>query len=170
MKKFKIFITATLLFLSCSAIFAQTATKVTKKDFQLFIGNWNGTLTYLDYSSNKPYTMPADIEIRHLKKSNVFIFSNLYPDEPKANLSDSLTISENGKMINKATVKSKRKLTNGNIKIVTELMSIDGNDNKPATIRVTYTVGKNIYTNIKDVQFVGQNKWIKRHEYSYTRK
>ena len=82
-------------------------------------------------------------------RSNVFIFLNLYPDEPKATSSDTLTISNSGKMVNNETVKSKRKLGNGNTEIITELLGKDGNDNKPALIRTTYTVGKNIYTNIK---------------------
>lgn len=165
------FLIATVIFLSSvSTTSAQTLSKVKQKDFQTFVGNWNGTLTYLDYSSNKPYTMPANLEIKQLKKSNVFIFSNLYPDEPKANSSDTLTISNDGKMVNNETVKSKRKFRNGNTEIITEILSVDGNDNKPAIIRITYTVGNTIYTNIKEVKFIGQNEWIKRHEYSYTRK
>lgn len=163
-------IASVISFIIVSTTSAQTFSKVTQKDFQLFIGNWKGTLTYLDYSSNKPYTMPADMEVRQLNKSNVFIFSNLYPNEPKANSSDTLTISANGKMLNNETVKSIRKLKNGNIEIITELLSKDGNDNKPALIRIVYTVAKNIYTNIKEVKFIGRNKWIKRHEYNYTRK
>ncbi len=163
-------ITSIIFLLNFSAVFAQTSTKVTPKDFQLFVGNWKGTLTYLDYSSHKQYTMPADINISQLKKSNVFIFSNLYPDEPKANSTDTLIISHNGKMINNEIVKSKQKPDNGDTKIITGFLGKDGNDNMPALIRITYTVGKNIYTNIKEVQFVGQNEWIKRHEYSYTRK
>jgi len=96
-------------------------------------------------------------------------FSNSYPDEPKANSADTITISGNGKMINKERVRSKKKLDNGKLEIITEINGVDGNDNKPAIIRTTYTVGKNTYTNIKEIQFTGQNEWIKRHEYSYTR-
>jgi len=156
--------------LSISAAFAQTKTKITQKDFQSFIGNWKGSLTYLDYSSNKPYTMPAEMEIEQIKNTNVYILKNIYPDEPKANSSDTLTLSKNGRMINKEIVKSKKKLENGNTRIITEFLGIDGNDNKPAIIRITHTVGRNIYKNIKHVQFIGQKEWIKRHEYSYTRK
>jgi hypothetical protein len=170
MKLKTIFITVSILIISITSIFAQTKSKVSINEFRTLVGSWTGTLTYLDYSSNKPYTMPADVEISQIGKSRSFIFSNLYPNEPKANSSDTISISNNGKMLNKETVKAKTKLTNGDLEIITEFSSIDGNDNKPATIRITYIFGKKIFKNVKEVQFEGQDKWIKRHEYSYTRK
>ena len=33
------------------------------KDLAASTGSWQGKLTYLDYSSGKPYTMPANIKI-----------------------------------------------------------------------------------------------------------
>lgn len=156
--------------LGFSATFSQTSPKILNKDLNLLAGSWKGSLTYLDYTSNKPYTMPADLNIRRQGNSGIFILSNLYPNEPKANSLDTMTISHNGKMINKEAVKSKRILSNGDIEIVTETKGIDGNENKPAIIRITYTIGKTNFTNIKEVQFVGNTQWIKRHEYSYTRK
>ncbi len=169
MNKNNFLLTAVFFLATISSAFAQTA-KVSSKELQPLVGNWKGSLTYLDYSSGKPYTMPADIDIRQEKKSNLLFLSNLYPDEPKANSMDTLTISHNGQMINNATVRLNRKLKNGNREIVTEIAGFDGNDNKQATIRTTYTFGKGIFTNIKEVQFADQDVWIKRHEYSYTRK
>lgn len=169
MKKRSAFIIILFYTLFICSGFAQTSIKVSAKDFKPLIGIWHGTLTYLDYSSNKPYTMPADITIEQVGKTNKFIFSNIYPDEPKANSADTITINISGEMLNEEIVKSKRKLVDGNTQIITEYLSVDGNDNKPALIRHTYTVGKSIFTKRKDVQFVGQNEWIKRHEYSYTK-
>jgi hypothetical protein len=34
------------------------------KDLSSSVGNWEGTLTYLDYSSGKPFTMLANIKIK----------------------------------------------------------------------------------------------------------
>jgi len=68
-----------MIAMSVAAGFAQTSTKITKQDIQTFTGNWKGTLTYLDYTSNKPYTMPADIVIKQTGKSNVFIFFKFVP-------------------------------------------------------------------------------------------
>ncbi|RYG06800.1 MAG: hypothetical protein EOO07_28575 [Chitinophagaceae bacterium] len=133
------------------------------------IGEWHGSLTYLDYSSGKPYTMPANIQIRLSNNAKDLIIANIYPNEPKANSVDTLKISGNGKMINRETITSVYNLKSGSKQIITEYNGKDGNDNKPAVIRHTYTFDKNRYSNQKDVQFDGEKTWIKRHEYSYTK-
>ena len=148
---------------------AQVVKNISLKDFDLLIGSWQGNLTYLDYSSGKPYTMPANVDIRNSGKTNKFIFSNIYPKEPNANSVDTLTISKDGNKINDDSVKSIRKLGNGNVEIITELQGKDGNDNKPALIRHTYIFGNTVFVIRKDVQFTGQTEWIKRNEYSYTK-
>jgi hypothetical protein len=168
MNKWNLLIAFTTLLVSFAS-FAQSNPGLKLKDLHRLAGSWKGTLTYLDYSSNKPYSMPADVAIKRLKRLNAFIFSNVYPDEPKANSVDTLFIAANGTMVDGATVRSKRKLSNGNTEVVTERLAKDGNDHKPATIRVTYNFGTNSFTNIKHVQFAGETEWIKRHEYSYTR-
>lgn len=114
--------------------------------------------------------MQADISIYQSDNPKGLIITNIYPNEPKANSTDTLTISKNGRMINEQTVKSKRKLDNGNTEIITEYSGVDGNDMKAALIRITYNIGKTTFTKTKEVKFDGQDDWIKRHEYSYTRK
>lgn len=148
---------------------AQTNYKTVAKDFESLSGSWTGSLTYLDYSSGKPYTMPADIVIQRIGKTNQFSCSNLYPNEKSANSTDTLVISKDGKSIDGAQIKSRKKLPNGDVEITTEETGTDGNDNKPATFRQTYTFGKTTFKKRKDVQFEGESEWIKRHEYSYTR-
>jgi hypothetical protein len=153
-----------LLTLICGAL---VRFNTIQKDFNKLSGSWNGSLTYLDYSSGKPYTMPANLEIRRIAKTNKFVFSNIYPNEPSANSKDTVTISTDGKFIDKELVKSRRKLPNGDLEIITEEFGKDGNDDKPATFRHTYTLGPSTYINRKDVQFTGETEWINRHEYSY---
>ncbi len=167
MKHFFSAITLSMFVTVCNA---QGYFKMIKQDFEKLSGNWQGSLTYLDYSSGKPYTMPADIDIRRIGKTNQFAFSNIYPKEAAANAIDTILISRNGKFINKETVKSRKKLANGAIEIITEETGKDGNDDTPATFRHTYTLGVATYTNKKDVQFIGQTEWINRHVYSYRRK
>lgn len=75
-----------------------------------------------------------------------------------------------GQFIDEELVQTRKALTNGDIEIVTEEKAKDGNDNKQATFRHTYIIGKTHYSKRKDVQFEGDTNWIKRHEYSYTRK
>ena len=149
---------------------AQTNFRIILKDFHKISGSWKGSLTYLDYSTGKPYTMPADIEIKKINKTNKFVFSNIYPNETTANSNDTIIISTDGKYIDKELTKSRRTLTNGDIEIITEEMGKDGNDNKPATFKQTYTFGKTTYKKRKDIQFTGESEWINRHEYSYSKK
>lgn len=150
-------------------IFSQSG-HLTNKDIKRVVGCWEGTLTYLDYSSNKPFSMPANLNVSQIGKSDSFSFANLYPEEPNANSVDTVTISPNGKAMNKEVVKSKHTLKDGSLEIVTELLGEDGNDNKKATFRFTYIIGPHVYEHKKEVQFVGTSTWILRHEYKYKRK
>ena len=157
------------LIILCSAS-AQRVSNISANDFKLLIGIWQGSLTYLDYSSGKSYTMSATIDIKRIGKTNKFIFSNIYPKEPNANSVDTFIISKDGTAVNDERVKSKRKLDDDNLEIITEISGKDGNDNKPALIRHTYIFGKVFFSVRKEVQFEGQSEWVKRHEYSYTKK
>ena len=165
----KLYLTFSYIVLVATISNAQTNFKTLMKDFQNMSGSWKGSLTYLDYSSGKPYTMPADIVIKRIKTTNKFVLYNIYPKETNANSRDTISLSTDGKYIDKELVKSRRKLPNGDIEIITEEMGKDGNDNKQATFRNTYILGKTTYKKRKDVQFVGESEWINRHEYSYTK-
>ena len=170
MKELNLFMTLSILLLMATNCNAQNNFKNIQKDFEKLSGAWQGSLTYLDYSSGKPYTMPADIEIKRVDKTDKFIFSNIYPNESSANSIDTISISIVGKYIDKELVKSRRKLPDGDIEIITEEFGKDGNDNKPATFRHTYILGQATYKKRKDVKFTGGTTWINRHEYSYIRK
>jgi hypothetical protein len=138
-------------------------------DIKNFQGLWKGALTYLDYSSGKPYTMPAQTEMKPIAGQLSFTVRMIYPDEPKANTFDTLQISIDGKKMNAGIVMSKRRLKNGSLEIITEEQGIDGNDNQKAILRKTYTVSETVLRIRKDVQFEGTTQWIKRHEYVYSK-
>lgn len=157
-------------FFIASSLSAQTDYKTLVKDFQRVSGNWTGSLTYLDYTSGELYSMPADVHIARIKKTNLFSFSDMYPDEPQANSIDTLNLSTDGKYINDGLIVSRKKLPNGDIEIVTTETGTDGNDDKPATFRTTYTLSKTRFIKRKDVQFEGDSEYIMRHEYAYTKK
>lgn len=156
----------------CSAAICsgQKSSKAIVDDFNSLVGSWQGSLTYLDYTSGKPYTMPADVEIKRVEGTNKFTFSNIYPKEQSANSVHIMTISEDGQLIDMESVKTVRKLENGDTEIITEEKGKDGNDNRPATFRHTYVIGKHQYSKRKEVQFEGDTAWVKRHEYTYIRK
>jgi hypothetical protein len=148
---------------------AQKNSQQLVEDFQKLSGSWNGSLTYLDYSSGKPYTMSADVEVKRINDSNEFEFINTYPKEKSANSTQIISISQDGKYIGKEEIVSRTELADGQIQIVTQKQGKDGNDNKEAVIKQTYTISKTAFSIRKDVLFSGDTKWIKRHEYAYLR-
>jgi hypothetical protein len=143
-------------------------TKVTPEDLKLAIGNWEGSITYLDYQSNKPFTMPANLLVEKGNNENTLILYNSYPNEPKANNSDKIKISKNRLLFNKHTISSREKFENGSIQIQTEHHAKD--DGKKARIRYTYNMGSYMFVIRKEVQFKESTEWIKRSEFRYTRK
>ena len=69
-----------LLLLIITLAFISTD-RVTIKDLLPALGRWKGTLTYLDYSSGKPYTMPAHVTItRDLSDQLRLILAFEYPE------------------------------------------------------------------------------------------
>ena len=149
---------------------AQSKLKTSIGDLKTLSGSWTGSLTYLDYSSGKPYTMPANLVIKQIDKTAKYSFSNIYPNEPSANSTDTVVLSSDGKLFDGKLITSRQKTANGDVEFITEDLGKDGNENKPAKIRLTYTFNQSSFSKRKDIQFVGEIGWIKRHEYLYTRK
>lgn len=167
LKNLKFHVTIFNVFFVVSICGAQVNYKTIVNDFDKLSGNWKGSLTYLDYKSGKPYTMPAELEVTRIEKTNKFVLSLKYPNESSANSIDTIVISQDGKYIDKELIKSRKKLSNGNIRIVTEVSGKDGNDDKQATIKHSYIFGKKTFSIVKDVQFYGETRWINRNTYSF---
>ena len=127
------------------------------------MGAWEGKLTYLDYSSGKPFTMLANIKIALTADKNGYIMGYDYPKEPHANSKDTTFINDN--LFGKDKIVSFQKNTNGSFTLVTEVDGEDGNENKKAILRHTYQLASNTYSIVKDVKFEGTDKWVKRNEY-----
>jgi hypothetical protein len=164
----------TILF-SSSVIMAQTKLNPEKNvieisDIQNLIGDWEGTLTYIDYTSNNPFSMPSALEIKSRKKNRKLILYYKYKNEPKANSKSKFKISKDGSELNGKSIISRLKKTEGNIQIITEYSGKDGNDNKNAKIRNIYIIGVEKFVMRKEVQFEGTNDWIMRNEYNFNKK
>jgi len=144
-------------------------TSVSVKDFKPAYGKWTGTITYLDYTSGKPFTMPANVTISKNKKdAKQLIFAFEYPNEPKANGNDTLTLNSDGTMIDDTKVVSKSE-QDGVLQIIAEKNGIDGNDNKKALLRYIYSIGKKSFIKRKEVKFDGEDKFIMRNEFKMSR-
>ncbi len=157
----------TTLFLALS-LCAHSQEAITAEDLSLAIGNWEGNLTYLDYQSGEPYTMPANLSVEQGKDKNSLILNYIYPNEPKANSSDKIKITKNGTLLNKHLITSRKELENGHVQIQTEHNGKD--DNKKALIQYTYIMGDELFIMRKEVQFEEEGKWIKRNEFKYSKK
>ena len=149
--------------LSISGIDSVNAQSLQVRDLSNSVGSWEGKLTYLDYSTGKPYTMSANINISLTENKNGYIMGYAYPKEPQANSKDTTYIMNN--LFGKDKIVEFKKEVDGGFTLVTEFAGEDGNDNKKATMRHTYILKLNTYSIIKDVKFEGTDKWIKRNEY-----
>jgi hypothetical protein len=137
------------------------------KDLSHSLGSWEGKLTYLDYSSGKPFTMLANVKISLTENKKGYIMGYEYPKEPQANSKD--TTYEVDQFFGKDKIVDFKKESNGDFRLVTEIMGEDGNDNKKAILRHTYLLKSATYSIIKEVKFEGSDSWIKRNEYLLTR-
>lgn len=112
--------------------------------------------------------MPANLVVEKGNDENSLVLRNIYPNEPKANSSDKLKVSKDGSLLNKHKVTLREKLANGDIHIQTEHTGKD--DNEKALIRYTYILGATAFSISKHVQFEDTGEWIKRSEFSYTKR
>ena len=175
-KKMKIHLTKILIVFAILLSFenyAQTTSVdssekvVTPEDLKIILGEWTGTLTYVDYRTNKPYTMPSNVDVKQGKNDKHLLLLFTYPNEPNANSKDKIKISKNGLKLNKKDVRSKQKMSDEQIQITTEYSGKD--NNKQALIRNVYILGDKEFVIRKEVKFENSNEWIKRNEYNFKR-
>ena len=155
----KVFVFLGLLGLS----FYSNAQSFQIKDLANSVGNWEGKLTYLDYSTGKPFTMLTNIKIGLTEDKKGYVMGYEYPKEPHANAKDTTYL--NGRLFGKDKIVDFKKDVNGDIKLVTEIEGEDGNDHKKAILRHTYLLKADTFSITKEVKFEESDKWIKRNEY-----
>jgi hypothetical protein len=137
------------------------------KDLSSSVGSWKGNLTYLDYSSGKPFTMLANIKISLTADTKGYIMAYEYPKEPHANSID--TIEINGSFFGKDKIVGFKQDSPTGFTLVTEVDGEDGNENRKAILRHQYQLDKNTFTITQSVKFQGTDNWIKRNEYLLSR-
>lgn len=141
--------------------------QIQRQDIENILGNWEGALTYLDYSSNKPYSMPCNISVSEKKKNRKLIMQFEFPNEPKANNKEKFKISKSGDSINGNKIVSRKILQDNKVELITEYSGNDGNEGKAAIIRNIYNVSDKTLSFRKEVKFVGTEKWILRNEFNF---
>lgn len=159
---------AIALVLLCLGMSGRAQSPVTGiDDFKLLQGNWEGTLSYEDYSSHKTVTIQATAAITI--EGSSFLMSIDYPAEPGRGDKSRYAIAENGMLINNKKLLERSLLSGGILKIVLEEKGRDGNDNKPATFHQVWMISKNKLTISKMVKFDDGQDFFQRHQYVFNR-
>ena len=148
--------------------FGQTA-KVNSKDLKVLTGaQWMGTLTYLDYKTEKKVSLSCNLTVTQSKKDkSSWVFAYQYPNEPNADSAETVAISKDGKIFDGEMVIESTKLPDNTLKIVTEK---SGSDNyKKALFRFTYLLSKTSFSTKKEVKYEDTTEFFVRNEYGWKR-
>jgi hypothetical protein len=158
-----------IFFSACFAFFyiSAQAQSFQAADLSRSVGNWEGTLTYLDYSSGKPYTMSANLKVSLTENKAGYVMAYEYPKEPQANSRDTTYVE--GQFFGKERIVDFQKTTDGGFTLIAEQDGEDGNDHKKAILRHTYLLKSDTYSITKEVKFDGTSVWIKRNQYLFQR-
>jgi len=143
--------------------------RLSAADFQVLTGaQWTGTLTYLDYRTNKKVSIASNLKVSQQKGDELaWVFEYQYPDEPKANSQETVTMSRDGKTINGETVIERAKLATKELRFVTEKSGTD--NNRKALFRYTYIIGATTFSIKKEVRYEGAEEYIERNQYDWKR-
>jgi len=147
----------------------QQSPKVSAEDLNKLAGaRWTGTLTYLDYRSNKPVSIPSSLTVKRADgDENAWVFEYEYPDEPKANGKQTLKVSEGGTVFDGETVVERTGLDSGGFRLVTVKRGRD--NDKDALFRFTYTLDGASFSVKKEVRPEGAAEFFERNRYSWKR-
>lgn len=145
--------------------------RIEPDDFNVLLpagAGWTGTLTYLDYTANKPVTIPSTFKLT--KADTGWLFAIGYDDEPHANSASPLRLAEAGEALQNGDTTERvlgRVKQGERVVITTELSGED--DGKPASIRKVYTISSSAFSLHKLVKFAGDADVFERHIYRWTR-
>lgn len=157
---------ATVAFLVISIGSQAQSLKAT--ELQPAAGTWKGTLTYVDYSSEKKETIKAGVVLQ-ISGENEYSIGFFYSEEPDHNQTMKYVIKENGSLVNDKKLVEKTRLLDGTLRIVLESRGTDGNDLKQAILRDVLIIGPNSLTIAKWVLYDDADEYFERNRYVFTR-
>ncbi len=164
-----VFVSVLLIASSFVALAFPQTPRVRAEDLRRLTGaQWTGELTYLDYRSNKKVSIPSNLTVTQSAGDELsWVFEYQYPDEPKANKKQTVTVSKDGNVIDGETVIERTSLDGGTLRIVTEQSGKD--NNKDALFRFTYLLGPSSFSLKKEVRPAGTAEFFERNEYFWKR-
>jgi len=127
---------------------------------------WEGSLSYLNYGSDKRSTIPVKAAIKVLDKKTLQ-YAIAYPGEEQHNAKERLKLSSDGTRIDGYAITNREQTTDGMLILTTEGTGRD--DDRPAEVQVIYTVAADRFSIRKNVRFKGSEAFLNRNEYSFRR-
>lgn len=126
---------------------------------------WSGTLGYLDYRSGQWAEIPVSMRFDGVLEGKIQ-FHIRYPGEAQYNVSETLTLSSNGRSLNGDSIVERRQ-TDTETVLVTQSRGED--DGRAADIRMHYTMGDSALVIEKTVRFEGDDAYFRRNAYELKR-
>ena len=135
-------------------------------DLNTLNGAWTGELTYVDYGSGAPVTIPTTLLVRPLEE-RTWLIGHGYTEEPQADELDTMRLDRDGSRVDAAEVTLVERMGPDSVRLVLEEDGED--DDRPARIRRTWTIGKHRCVQRKEVGDLGGTAFTLRHEYRFRR-
>lgn len=157
--------------------FAQQKAKITNSFLLAMQGDWKGKLTYTDYQDDKSQTT-MDVWQKSDLINNKLVKQFFYkePDgntKQKSATQDTTYIIENGKKVVESGYKLpftiKKFTTKANVEKTVVMETLDEDNNKKSTIRITITLLGNSMTIKKEVKYEGTKNFFVRHTFYYSK-
>jgi len=177
MKRFIAAALFTVLVPGCASIETQSAAQAAQSgqlepselsaDFAILQGDeWTGTLSYLDYSNGTREAIAVSVEFDPIAQHSV-TYAIKYPGEGQYNSRETYKWMADDRRLNDADIVRRNVTSDGSIEIVTEADGVD--DGRAAKIRTTYVLSSRQFVVRKDVKFSGEDAFINRNEYAFSR-
>jgi hypothetical protein len=151
---------------------ATAGAAVTAADIDRLTGApWNGTLSYLDYTSREQTTIKSSLVVTRLPprpdSAAAWDLRLGYADEPQANSGETAVLARGGRVFREGEVLERTVLPDGTVRIITEQDGED--DRRSARFRFVYLLGREQCSIQKLVRFTPQEAFFERHIYRWSR-
>lgn len=130
---------------------------------------WSGSLIYLDYSSQKVVKIPVTAIVEK-GKGGRYAIRYMYPEEPRANNREKMTLDLETLTLGGDPIKSaETQIIDSDSVVCIKTVSRGKENGVMAEFYRTYVFGSSIFSITKEVQFEGSDEIILRNEYSFAR-
>ena len=136
------------------------------QDFSVIEGDWVGTLTYTDYGSGELTEIATRSTVTSVSDTNIE-YTISYPDEPWENSRSTISLSEDGRLIDGHVISDRVTDEEGTLIVTTDHRGED--DNRQADIRQTYSISPTNFYIRKSVRFNANEAFLVRNIYEYER-